>query len=293
MNSWMKQLQKVYGSKSITGIAFVFATLFRDIYLKRYQFFPHLFLTGEKGSGKSKFGESLVALFTYKQEAFDLTSGTPVAFYRRLSRIMNVPTMLEEYNDQIDENKFQPLKGAYDGRGREMGKATGDNRTTTTKVNCSCIILSQYLSSRDDNSLTSRSIVEHFIKPQESFTNEQVEDYSKLKAWEEEGLSSMLKDIVVHRPLVETSIHTTYAAINKKMKADLRNNEYQERMLQNYVALLTPLKLLWNHFSFPFTYDEIYTQFKEAIIDSSDMIVESEGLAEFWRTIDVTANHLL
>jgi hypothetical protein len=160
-HTWMKQMHAVYGKKATTGIAFLIATLFRDIYLKRYQFFPHLFLTGEKGSGKSKFGESCTALFLYKQEPFDLNSGTPVAFYRRLSRIMNAPTMLEEYHDNVDDKIFQPIKGAYDGRGREMGKATGDNRTTTTKVNCSLIILSQYLSSRDDNSLTSSSHRKH------------------------------------------------------------------------------------------------------------------------------------
>lgn len=285
-HSWMKQMKSVYAKKAITGIAFVFATIFRDLYLKRYQFFPHLFLTGEKGSGKSKFGESLAALFTYKQEAFDLNSGTLVAFTRRMSRTSNALSMMEEYNDGVDDKIFQVLKGAYDGRGREMGKATGDNRTTTTKVNCSLIILSQYLSSRDDNSLTSRSIVEHFIKPTEMFTNEQIEEYSKLKAWEEEGLSSMLTDVLQHRELIEKEIHTTYAALNKQLKFELRNNEYQERMLQNYVALLTPMKILWEKFTFPFTYDEVFKQFKEAIIDSSDLIIESEGLAEFWRTLE-------
>jgi hypothetical protein len=279
-------MQKVYGKKANTGIAFAFASLFRDIFLRRYQFFPHLFLTGEKGSGKSKFGESLVAIFTYKQEAFDLNSGTPVAFYRRLSRIMNVPTMLEEYHDTVDDKIFQPLKGAYDGRGREMGKATSDNRTTTTKVNCSLILLSQYLSSRDDNSLTSRSIVEHFIKPLESFSTLQIEDYSLLKSWEEIGMSSFLCDILAHRELVEEKIHTVYAELSKKMKAELKGKEYQERMLQNYLALLVPVKILRPHFDFPFTDEEIWHQFKEAILDSSDLIVESEGLAEFWRVLE-------
>lgn len=285
-DEWMQQLTKVYGKKATTGIAFCVASLFRDIYLRRYQFFPHLFLTGEKGSGKSKFGESITALFTYKQEPFDLNSGTPVAFYRRLSRITNIPTMLEEYHDSVDDKIFQPLKGAYDGRGREMGKATGDNRTTTTKVNCSLIILSQYLSSRDDNSLTSRSIVEHFIKPQESYTTQQIENYARLKSWEETGLSSMICDIVKYRPEVEEKIHETYAAISKKMKKELQGKDYQERMLQNYLALLAPVMILKSKFHFPFTEKEIWEQFKEAIIDSSDLIIESEGLAEFWRTLE-------
>lgn len=285
-NHWMQQLKKVYGKKAITGIAFIFATLIRDIYLKRYQFFPHLFLTGEKGSGKSKFGESLVALFTYKQEPFDLNSGTPVAFYRRLSRILNAPTMLEEYHDNVDEKIFQPIKGAYDGRGREIGKATGDNRTTTTKVNCSLILLSQYLSSRDDNSLTSRSIVEHFIKPTESFTSEQIENYAQLKGWEEIGMSSLIIDILQYRTLLEEKIYSTYSELNKSMKKELQGKEYQERMLQNYIALLVPLKILWEKFQFPFEYNEVFKQFKEAILDSSDLIIESEGLTGFWRVLE-------
>ncbi len=286
ISEWMDQMKKVYGKKAVTGIAFCFATLFRDIYIKRYQFFPHLFLTGEKGSGKSKYAESLVSIFTFKQEAFDLNSGTPVAFYRRLSRICNAPTMLEEYHDGVDDKIFQPIKGAYDGRGREMGKATGDNRTTTTKVLCSIILLSQYLSARDDNSLTSRSVVEHFIKPVESFTTEQIENYSLLKSWEEQGMSSFLCDIMKYRDLVEDKIFTVYGELSKQMKHDLKGCDYQERMLQNYLALLVPVKILRPHFHFPFTEAKIWNQFRDAILDSSDLIVESEGLAEFWRTLE-------
>jgi DNA primase catalytic core len=286
LNEWMTQMVKVYENKAMKGIAFLVATMVRDIFIKRYQFFPHLFLAGEKGSGKSKFGESLVAVFLYKQEPFDLNSGTPVAFYRRLARIVNAPTMLEEYHDNIDDNKFQPLKGAYDGRGREMGKATGDNRTTTTRVNCSCIILSQYLSSRDDNSLTTRSIIEHFIKPQESYTTQQIEDYARLKAWEEFGLSSLVCDLMSYRSKLEESLHKTYAELSRQLKNDLKGKDYQERMLQNYLALLVPMKIIFNDIKPPFTWEDFYGHCREAIIDSSDLIVESEGLAEFWKTLE-------
>jgi len=286
LETWMKQLMLVYGDKAILGISFLIATFFRDIYLKRWQYFPHLFLTGEKGSGKSKFGESLVALFTYKQEPFDLNSGTPVAFYRRLARLNNAPTMLEEYTDGVDDKIFQSLKGAFDGRGREMGKATGDNRTSTTKVNSSLIILSQYLSSRDDNSLTSRSLLAHFIKNQEPFTDEEVRNYNLLKEWEEKGLSSMLIDILEHREYVAQNIYKVYGEITSTLKKDLKGKEYQERMMQNYVAMLAPIKLLENRLPFPFTYDDAYKNFKNQILESSDLIVESEGLADFWRIME-------
>jgi DNA primase catalytic core len=287
ITSWMKQLRKVYGAtKSTTGIAFVIASIFRDITMKKKGFFPLFFLSGEKGSGKSKFGESMVALFTHKQEPFDLNSGTKVALSRRLARISNISVMFEEYNDGVEDTVFQMLKGAYDGRGREMGKATGDNRTTTTKVNCGLILLSQYLSSRDDNSLTSRSVIENFIKPHESFTTAQIEDYSLLKSWEEHGLSSLLVEILQHRELIEEKTQETYAAISKKMKAELKGKDYQERMMENYIAMLVPITILKNLLRFPFDEKEVWDQFKEAIIASSDLIIESEGLAEFWHTLE-------
>lgn len=286
LNNWMRQMVKVYGEKANIGIAFVFAAIFRDILMKRKGFFPHLFLTGEKGSGKSKFGESLAAMFTFKQEPFDLNSGSPVAFQRRLARVANIVSMFEEYNDALPDVRKQAIKGAYDGRGRELGKLSNDDRTKTTKVRCALIILSQYLSSWDDNSITIRSVILNFVKPLESFTTEQIDDYSILKAWEEKGLTSMLVDILQHREMVEQKYFETYELLNKRMIKELKTQDYEERIMQNFIAMLTPVTLLKDCFRFPFEEKEIWKQFKEAIVDSSSLIVESEGLAEFWRTIE-------
>lgn len=287
LEDWMAQMTSVYDKKGITAIAFAFSTVFRDFILSRYHFFPHLFLTGEKGSGKSKFGDSIANLFTFKLEPFDLNSGTLVGFYRRLARIRNVPAFFEEYHDKIDDRMFQSLKGAYDGRGREKGQATSDNRTTISKVNSSCILAGQYLSSRDDNSLTSRSVIEHFIKRQDPFTNDQIIEYNKLKSMEEQGLSSLVLEIVKYRPKIEAQFHKTYATITKSLIKDLKGMAYEERMLQNYSCMLGVLQVLWPYFQFPFTWDDVYQQFKNAILDTSDLITESEGLAEFWRVLPI------
>jgi DNA primase len=286
INKWMSQMVKVYGKKSVTGIACVFFTLFRDLFVKSHQISPILFLSGEKGSGKSKFAESLAALFSYKQPAFDLNAGTISAFSRRISRTTNMLTLLEEFNDNIEDKMKQSIKGSFDNRGREIGQATNDNKSKVSKVNCFLVILSQYLSSWDDNSITTRSVIEHVLKPLENFTNEQLADYNLLKSWEEEGMTSLILEIVKHRKQFEDSYHAVYAEITKSLKKDLKNVDYLERTLQSYSVLLTPIKILWEHFSFPFTYEEIHNQFKDAIIDSSDLIIESEGLSEFWKTLE-------
>ncbi|HSD07925.1 DNA primase [Flavobacterium sp.] len=287
LHAWMKQMHKVYGKKAVTGIACTFFALFRDLFVKTHQISPILFLTGEKGSGKSKFAESLAAVFSYKQPAFDLNSGTISGFSRRLGRTTNTITLLEEFNDVSTDIKMkQSIKGSYDNRGREIGQNTGDNKTKMTKVNCFLVILSQYLSSWDDNSITTRSVIEHVIKPQDNFSTEEVAEYTLLKSWEEEGLTSLILEIIKYRPEIEEAYHRVYAEITKELKRELKNTDYQERMLQNYTVLLTPMKILFDKFQFPFTYQQMQDQFKEAIIDSSDLIIESEGLAEFWRTLE-------
>jgi DNA primase len=286
MDTWMKQMQKVYNEKAIIGISSVFFSLFRDLFVKTHAVSPLLFLSGEKGSGKSKYAESLASLFTYKQPAFDLNGSTLVAFSRRIGRTRNAITLLEEFHDNIDLKILQSIKGSYDNRGRELGMATGDNRTKVAKVNCFLVMLSQYLSSWDDNAITSRSVIQHFIKPQENFTQQEINEYNLLKSWEEEGLTSLVLDIVAHREEVEKAYIKTYADIINRFKKDLKTHDYQERMLQNYVVIMTPITILWRHFNFPFEYEELYQLCKNAIIDSSDLIIESEGLAEFWKTLE-------
>lgn len=286
MDTWMKQMDKVYNEKAIIGISSVFFSLFRDLFVKTHAVSPLLFLSGEKGSGKSKYAESLASLFTYKQPAFDLNGSTLVAFSRRIGRTRNAITLLEEFHDNIDLKILQSIKGSYDNRGRELGMATGDNRTKVAKVNCFLIMLSQYLSSWDDNAITSRSVIQHFIKPQENFTQQEINEYNLLKSWEEEGLTSLVLDIVAHRQEVENNYVKTYADIINRFKKDLKDHDYQERMLQNYVVIMTPITILWKHFNFPFEYEALYQLCKNAIIDSSDLIVESEGLAEFWKTLE-------
>ena len=286
LNTWMKQMKLVYDDKTIIGITSVFFALFRDLFVKTHAVSPLLFLSGEKGSGKSKYAESLASLFTYKQPAFDLNGSTLVAFSRKIGRTRNAITLLEEFHDNIDIKILQSIKGSYDNRGRELGMATGDNRTKVAKVNCFLVLLSQYLSSWDDNSITSRSIIQHFIKPVEQFSETQLNNYATLKSWEEEGLTSLVLEIIKHREEVENTYVKTYASIINKLKTDLKGHEYQERMLQNYVVIMTPITILWKHFQFPFTEKELYDLCKNAIIDSSDLIVESEGLAEFWKTLE-------
>lgn len=289
--TWMLQMSKVYDEKANIAIAFSVATMFKDVLMNRYSYFPLLFCSGEKGSGKSAFSTSIANLFTYKQQAFQIDSGSKVGFFRRLQRGKNTATIMEEFHDKIDAEKFQALKGAWDGRGREIGMMTNDSRTKVSDVRCSLVLVGQYLSSRDDNSLTSRSIIEIFQKPTEQFEDIKIQHYNQLREWEDVGLTSLVLEVVKYRNEVETNFHTAFMKNSKAFKRALKNFEYQERMLQNYNAIYTPVQLLYDKLKFPFQLDVFFEQCVEGILTNSDRLVESEGLSEFWNIISKLAEN--
>jgi DNA primase catalytic core len=293
LQNWMEQFLTVFEEKGRIGILFNFATLFRDLFLTNYDFFPLLGGFGEKGSGKSAFGKVLQNFFFYNLDALELNTSTLVGFSRRLSRTKNTTVFLDEYHDRLDEKMFQAMKGAHQGMGREKGMATNDNRTKTDKINCSIYIAGQYLPTRDDNSLQSRLISLQF--PLGNKTSEQRANFTKLMNSSTAGLSSLILEVIEHRQLFEDAIGKTYNEVVRELKEVFdtpgKEQEYEERILGNYAVLLITYKILESRITFPFSYEAIFKQSIEGIIENSEAIQDSNGLTEFWNILQWMYEH--
>lgn len=286
---WSRLMLSVYGEKAMLAIVYVIAAVFRDLIFDKYKLFPHLFLFGETQSGKSQFAYSLSNFFFNSMPPFSLNSGTQVGFFRRLSRVKNALVWFDEYNNNIDEKRFQSLKAAYDGMGHEKGKMTNDNRTAITKVNSATVISGQYLPTLDDNALFSRSILISFEK--QKYTAEQMKEFSRLKELETKGLSSMVNDIINYRDQVESKYTMAYSDLIDKMKDDLtrEGKAFEERLVRNFVSVLTPVKIILESSSpleLNFTFDQLYQYSKEKISELSAQITSSEALANFWQMVE-------
>lgn len=286
---WSKLMIDVYGEKAIIAIAFMIASVFRDLIYEKYKIFPHLFLFGEKQSGKSQLAWSLSNVFFNNLPAFNLNSGTQVGFFRRLSRVKNCICWFDEYTNDIDEKRFQSLKSAYDGMGHEKGKMTKDNRTETTKVNSSCVISGQYLPTRDDNALFTRSILLSFEK--KKYTDEEIQRYDRLKEVELKGLSSIVCEILQFREDIDRGYGMTFSSIMDMLKDELimENSPFDERLLRNIVSILTPIQIIMNtthQLDFGFTWDQIYLLSKKMISELSIQISSSEAVASFWNLVE-------
>lgn len=284
LDQWLHQMVKVFGDKGKLGTVFCVAANFRDLFLNNWKFFPLMGGFGQRDSGKSGFGSCLQAFFYYNLPALEINTSTIVGISRKLTRCKNTVVFFDEYRDDIDEDKHQQLKGAWNGIGREKGKGADTNRTSSDKINSAIYYAGQYIPAKDDGALPSRSIILNFEQKERSA--EEKEEYNKLMAWNKPGISSFVLDVLRHRKYFNEKLLKTYSEVLKELKLALKDTDHQNRVLENYLVLLVTYKILEDKFTWPFKYDEFFQLIKESIIDNSDTITDSDGLATFWRTIE-------
>lgn len=284
IDQWGDQMVTVFGDKGKLGVAFCFAANFRDLFLQHYNFFPLFGGFGQKDSGKSGFGSCLQAFFYWNLNPLELNTSTLVGLARRLTRCKNTIVFCDEMRDDIDEAMHQTLKGTWNGIGREKGKGFDSNKTTVDKINSAVYYSGQYLPTRDDGALPSRSIICNFEN--KDYTPIEKEEYNKLISWNKAGISSFILDVIKHRDFMSKNMTRIYAETSKELKLALKDQEYQNRIFDNYLQLLVTVKMLQDKFKFPFTYDEYLQLTKDYIIDNSETIADSDGLAAFWRIIE-------
>jgi DNA primase len=291
-NDWCSRMNKVYTDKAPWGISYFIASLFRDIIYEKFKFFPLLFLFGQPQSGKSAMAWSLSNAFFHNLPAYNLNSGTVVGFFRRLARFRNTISWFDEYHNEIDKVKFEALKASYDGIGHEKGRKTQDNRTTVTKVNAAIVVSGQYLPTINDNALLTRSILLSFPKRDNNnpFTKQEIDNLNALRELEKDGISGIITEVLRHRQTVEREFPSTYNEVYNSVKNYFveRKFQYTERIINNYICMLTVVKIFQTYVSevkLGFTYETLYSIALKMILKQSSQISESDSLSTMWATI--------
>lgn len=284
---WARMMELVYEKNGWMGIAFSVTTLFRD-HIFQVAKIPHLYAYGAVQAGKSEFGDSISNLFFHQMPAFNLNQGTDFAFYSRMERFRNCPNALNEFDENaIKEEWFRAIKGAYDGEGREKGRGGKEGKTKAQKINCTLVLMGQYLSTKDDNSVLSRCIPLPF-RENNNRSDEQIRTFTKLKELEKQGLSSILVEVLRHRKDVVKNFAIEFSALRKKLTEELieSGKQVKSRILSNYCVPLTCVKILSDKLSFPFSYQEFFEFVKQQLIEVNQLISESNAINDFWKTVE-------
>lgn len=288
-NEWCEKMVSVYKDKGMFGIAYLVATLFRDLIYEKFKFFPILFLFGQPQSGKSALAWSISNVFFGNMPGFNLNSGTDVGFFRHLARYINTPSWMDEFGEDIQGKRFEALKASYDGIGHEKGKKTNDNRTEITKVRSGLIISGQVLPTANDGSLLTRSILLSFESRSEDnpFTEEEAQNLRDIREVEEKGISSIVTEILKFRPTVQKHYPQIFSKTYSEIKDHFIKNSirYSERLIMNYSCILSIVKLFNDkveNIDFGFQFQDLYNESIEQIKKLSEKISQSDYLSGFW-----------
>lgn len=288
---WAELVKKVYPDKYVYAFSYICVALFRDIVFKIDNNCPLLYCYGKKGSGKSKLGESISAFFFRDLPGFNLTQGTDFAFASRLSRFRNCVVLFEEFDDNVVKpERFQALKGSFDGTGRERGRGGKRDRSEIMHVNSSPILNGQYLSTADDNALLSRCITIEF-KPNTTRSNEQLEAYDKLKEVEKkDNLSGLIPELLKHRDELSKEYSKLFSELYFKYRDHLvaKKEKFEDRILRNYTSLGVMLHFFSKKVAFNIKneLEEINIKLLNDVINLSSLIEESDSLGSYWTILE-------
>jgi DNA primase catalytic core len=290
-STWSNQMFRVYEQKGIVGIAFAILTLFRDVIFDVDNNCPHLYGFGEPSSGKSKWAESITAIFYYKRAAWNLNSGTDFAFFLYMSTFSNCPAHLNEFDIEVIKPEwFQAIKAAYDGEGRVKGKIGVKNSVEIQKFVSTLILTGQKLITADDNSVVTRSIIEAFSTNNER-TEEDKQEYNKLKDWERKGMSSLLLEVLEYRKFFEENYKdklNNQLSTWRKLQAKEKN--INQRILQNFAHLATCYTIISDRMVLPQSSEAFTDYCFQQAVKWSGFIQSTDTLSEFWRTVEFFVN---
>lgn len=295
-HEWCGQMMNVYGERAMLGMLFVVATLFKDIVI-RVAKIPLIYCYGPKDSGKSTFAESILYLFFSGKDSMGnlikpvnfASEPTLSAFWAAMSRFRNCPMVFNEFDENTVAPMFKTaLKSAWDNEARSRMSKDGGGRMDDQQVNCTPIIVGQYLADSDDGSVVSRSLVFEFKDRKENpFTPAESAARDQLRRWERQGLSGILTELLPHRRLVESEFDTVIARVKDELFADLETRQIgtSTRTQQNVSCLLALYDLFAPHINWPMSREQVWEYSRRLIGEMNNLLHESDVLNGFWSMV--------
>lgn len=288
LKQWSELFCKVHKDNGRIALAWYITSLFRDFIYQKFKFFPHTFLFGPPGTGKSQVGWSVRAMgFNGPVKPFNLNTGTAVAFHREFAMFRNFPAWCDEYDNSIPYERIQALKAAYDGVGHKKSVKDSDKRTKATQVNRAIMISGQQLPIAD-NALFKRVILLQFN--QTEYSEQEKKDYEDLLVMEEHGLTHITAGFVHFRKLMEEEYMKEFDIVIREMMKEIEVMDFdvEDRIVRNSCIVLTTIKLLQSKIGdkLPYTYQDLKKVMLANIKHQMSLISNSNETNTFWDMVE-------
>lgn len=276
-------LIKVFGNNAKVALAFLVATIFKDVITHITTSFPILNLFGPKGTGKSQLGHSLTAFFYTEYTAPNLAGSTKAALAEAVAEVSNAIVHLDEYKKDLPPDKQEILKGIWDGTGRTRINLDNDKRRETTAVDCGVIISGQEMPTADI-ALFSRMVFLTFSKT--TFSDEEKRNFETLTRIEKRGLSHLTAKILSKRNLFTTQFRQAWDDTVTDLSNLVRTSAVEDRTLKNWATILAAVRVVDGQLELPFRYDEMLNMCAKMCVDQNNKTRQSNEMAGFWETVE-------
>ena len=277
LHRYCEQLIEVFGDNAKIGIAFLLASLFRDVVTAQTKSFPILNLFGPKGSGKSELGHSLMSFFIIENTPPNIQNSTLPALADAVAQCANALVHIDEFKNTIDVDKREFLKGLWDGAGRNRMNMDKDKKREVTRVDCGVILSGQEMATADI-ALFSRFIFLRYNKSEFC----PAENFNRLRDTRKLGCTHLTLELLRHRDYFAINFRDAFCKAYKDMQELMGDFIVEDRILLNWMIPVAALGCLKDRIDVPFSYEDLCRLATAGIIEQNKELKHNNEIAVFW-----------
>jgi DNA primase catalytic core len=278
-NEVAQQITKVHRKHAMNAMLFTVASCFSDVVYNKVSFFPILFLYGEPSSGKDNLIECCQSFFGKPQTPITITgkANTDKAKIRKFAQFRNMIGHMTEYSNGSDDTD-QMMKSFWDRVGYERGTIDSAVGTESIAIEMSVIFTGNDYPTND--ALITRIITEEMNKT--DFSDEEKNEYEKLKEMMQDGISSLTAIILAFRKNFEQHFRKEFKAAQLELRHHLSDISLPDRMITNAAVLGATYKITNEKLDFGFTYQEWMDHVKIAYKNQANKMATGSVVSQFW-----------
>jgi len=287
LREYMKKFTKVFGDNGKIALSFYFASLFRDLIIRKFSKYPLLNLFGPKGAGKNACAESLLHFFGRLPKIPNLHNTSKPALADHVATSSNALCVLDEYRNDLEMEKREFLKGLWDGTGRTRMNMDKDKKKETTSVDQGVIICGQQMATADI-ALFSRFMVLSFT--QTEFSKEEIRLYEELEEINKRGLTHITHQILKHRSFFKENYSKKVDEVSLKLEALLKGQAVETRVFNNWLMIMAAYATLDDELELPWDYTETMQLAVDLMLRQNGEMKKNDDLGHFWKIVGYLAS---
>ena len=286
LREYIRKFTKVFGENGKIALCFYFASLFRDIVVRKFGKYPIMNMFGPKGAGKNACAESLLHFFGLIPKIPNLHNTSKAALAEHVATSANALCILDEYRNDLEMEKREFLKGLWDGTGRTRMNMDKDKKKETTSVDQGVIVLGQQMATADI-ALFSRFIVLSFT--QVEFSKEEKTAFEELKEINNRGLTHITHQILKHRASFKERYNAVTDQLSAKLEKMLKTNVVETRVFNNWLMIMAAYATLDELIELPWEQEEMMKLAVGLMVQQNGEMKKNDDLGHFWKVVEYLA----